>query len=249
MIDCLERITHARTQREAWQVHVEAMAQYGFDRLLYGFTRFRTSNSFGNPNDLIILTNHTDKYAEAYVARGLFRYAPMTRWALCNTGACSWRWITDNWQYLSKKEHDVVALNRKHGVLAGYTISFSDPSLRNKGAIALAARPGLDQDDVDRIWREHGREIEVLNSVTHLKLISLPHANAARTLTKRQKQALEWVRDGKATHEIAEILGLTPATVEKHLRLAREKLEVDTTAQAVLKASLHHQIFVWSEEE
>jgi hypothetical protein len=40
------------------------------------------------------------------------------------------------------------------------------------------------------------------------------------------------------------IMGLTSATVEKHLRLAREALAVDTTAQAVLKASFSNQMFV-----
>ncbi|MFV0358632.1 MAG: LuxR family transcriptional regulator, partial [Tropicimonas sp.] len=37
---------------------------------------------------------------------------------------------------------------------------------------------------------------------------------------------------------------LTPATIEKHLRLAREALDVMTTAQAVLKASFLNQIFI-----
>jgi LuxR family transcriptional regulator len=44
--------------------------------------------------------------------------------------------------------------------------------------------------------------------------------------------------------DIATIMGLTPATVEKHLRLAREALNVDTTAQAVLKAALQNQMFI-----
>jgi len=39
-------------------------------------------------------------------------------------------------------------------------------------------------------------------------------------------------------------MGLTPATVEKHLRLARDNLNVETTAQAVLKAALQNQMFV-----
>ena len=39
-------------------------------------------------------------------------------------------------------------------------------------------------------------------------------------------------------------MGLTSATVEKYLRLAREALDVDTTAQAVLKASFQNQIYV-----
>ncbi|MEP3034604.1 MAG: sigma factor-like helix-turn-helix DNA-binding protein, partial [Pseudoruegeria sp.] len=46
------------------------------------------------------------------------------------------------------------------------------------------------------------------------------------------------------TQEIAQIMGLTAATVEKHLRLAREVLDVETTAQAVLKASFNNQIFI-----
>ena len=80
--------------------------------------------------------------------------------------------------------------------------------------------------------------------MTHLKLLNLPHANSRRPLTKRQREVLEWVGDGKTTADIATIMGLTPATVEKHLRLARESLDVDTTAQAVLKASFQNQIYV-----
>jgi LuxR family transcriptional regulator len=38
-------------------------------------------------------------------------------------------------------------------------------------------------------------------------------------------------------------MGLTAATVEKHLRLAREALDVETTAQAVLKAAFYNQMF------
>jgi LuxR family transcriptional regulator len=37
---------------------------------------------------------------------------------------------------------------------------------------------------------------------------------------------------------------ISPAMVEKHLRLAREALSVETTAQAVAKASFLNQIFV-----
>jgi LuxR family transcriptional regulator len=44
-------------------------------------------------------------------------------------------------------------------------------------------------------------------------------------------------------------MGLTAATVEKHLRLAREALDVDTTAQAVLKASFQNQIFLTASQD
>ncbi|MFT7105919.1 MAG: LuxR family transcriptional regulator [Yoonia sp.] len=36
---------------------------------------------------------------------------------------------------------------------------------------------------------------------------------------------------------------MTVATIEKHLRLAREALDVETTAQAVLKGAFNNQMF------
>ncbi len=61
---------------------------------------------------------------------------------------------------------------------------------------------------------------------------------------KLDAEALQWVGDGKTAQDIALLMGLTPATVEKHLRLAREALDVETTAQAVLKAAFYNQMFM-----
>ncbi|WP_108481972.1 helix-turn-helix transcriptional regulator [Oceaniglobus ichthyenteri] len=245
MINHLERLIEATTVEDVWQLHCEKMADYGFDRLLYGFTRFRTATGLGAREDFLIMTNHSGDYAEKFMSDGMYLHAPMVKWALANNGACSWSWWTDHVDSMTKSERQVVEFNRKHGVTAGYSISFRDASIRSKGAIALTAQKGMSQDEVEEIWKHHGRDIIVMNNVAHLKLINLPYSSPARQLTKRQCEALEWVRDGKTTQEAAEIMGLTPATVEKHLRLAREALDVETTAQAVLKATFQNQIFVF----
>ena len=83
-----------------------------------------------------------------------------------------------------------------------------------------------------------------MNDILHLKILTLPYATPNRSLTPRQREALEWVGDGKTMQDIAVLMGLTSATVEKHLRLAREALSVETTAQAVLKAAFANQMFV-----
>ena len=134
------------------------------------------------------------------------------------------------------------------GVVAGYSISFAHPSRRNKAGIGLCARRGLSQADVEEIWAEHGTEIALLNEVMNLKIAALPYAGNTRQLTGRQREVLQWVADGKTVQDIATIMGLTRATVEKHLRLARESLEVETTAQAVLKASVQNQFFTFEGE-
>jgi len=244
MLKYLEAVTEAHSIEALWELHCRTMAGFGFDRLIYGFTRFRTANSLGNREDLLVLSNHEPAYIRRFVDDQLYYHAPMTRWALENVGACSWSWMADNLDMLTESERAVVEFNHQHGVTAGYSISFKDISVRSKGAIALTARRGMSQDEADAIWAEHGREIIAMNNVAHLKLTNMPYHGERKNLTRRQREALEWVGDGKTTADIAIIMGLTAATVEKHLRLARETLDVETTAQAVLKASIQNQIFV-----
>ena len=88
-----------------------------------------------------------------------------------------------------------------------------------------------------------------MNNILHLKVIQLPYTAARKTLTERQREALEWVGMGKTNQDIATIMGLTAATVEKHLRLARQALDVETTPQAVVKASFQNQIFLVGAED
>lgn len=239
-------VADAKSIEGLWEAHVQKMAEFGFDRLLYGFTRYRTATSLGDPEDFIILTNHSRAYTDVFMDEGHYHHAPMVHWALNNEGAKSWRLLTDMAasKTLSPAERRVMEFNREMGVTAGYSISFKSISARSKGAIALTGRPGLSQRDLDEMWTEHGADITLMNNIVHLKILTLPYTPPNRALTARQREALEWVGDGKTTQDIALLMGLTSATVEKHLRLAREALSVETTAQAVMKAAFSNQMFV-----
>lgn len=243
---CLERICDAETVDELWSIYSEQMAGYGFDRLIYGLTRFKTASSLGDAQDSLILTNYNSDFVEKYVSGGLYNHAPMMRWSMENTGACSWSWMEGmvEGDAFTESERKVLELNRASGITAGYTISFKSSTIRTKGAMALAGEPSMSQTDVDEVWQKYGQEILVISNVAHLKIISLPYSVTRKPLTNRQREVLEWVGDGKTMQDTAVIMGLTTATVEKHLRLAREALDVETTAQAVLKASFQNQIFV-----
>ncbi|MBR9649847.1 helix-turn-helix transcriptional regulator [Thalassovita aquimarina] len=241
----LKAMTNAPSIEELWDMHTKKMAEYGFDRLLYGYTRYRTTTSLGNPEDFIVLTNHSPAYTDVFMGQGLYFQAPMVKWVLENEGASSWNILQKMMESgtLSESERRVVEFNVSMDVVAGYTVSFKSISPRSKGAIALTAQADISQDEIDEVWAEHGEDIIVMNNVAHLKIMTLPYS-AGHRLTKRQREALEWVGDGKTTQDIALLMGLTSATVEKHLRLAREALNVETTAQAVLKAALQNQMFV-----
>lgn len=242
----LHFVSYTKTLEELWDAHCRQMAGYGFDRLLYGYTQYRTPTSLGDPEDFVILTNHCREYMDGFLGDGLYFHAPMLKWALNHEGAASWRMIQDMMSSgtMTPQERKVFEFNKSKGVVAGYTVSFNSVSMRTKGAISLSAKNSRNQDEVDAIWQEHGDDILLMNNIAHLKILTLPYNAPNRALTKRQREALEWVGDGKTTQDIALLMGLTSATVEKHLRLAREALSVETTAQAVLKASLQNQMFV-----
>ena len=243
LLEFIENVTQAVSVEEVWTELSEKMNGFGFDRLIYGFTRYKSKNGFGDVQDILLMTTQTPEYINGFINTGFYTRAPMVRWAKKNTGACSWRWIEENVQIFTKDELEVLEFNKKMNVTAGYTIAFPENSGRTKGGIALTAVKGVKQWEVDEIWNEHGRDIMAMNQVAHLAMVSLPKINENRILTKRQREVLQWVGDGKTNQDIALLMGLTPATVEKHLRLARESLDAETTAQAVLKASVFNQIY------
>jgi LuxR family transcriptional regulator len=230
---------------DLWAHHTAVMADYGFDRLFYAFNAFRGAGLYDNPEDALLLTNMPTPYVEAYVNGGLFRHGVMMRWAVENTGVASWREVYETMQpaALSEGEQALRDLNLRHDLLAGYTISFPMAIRNAKAGIGLAARKGMSQDEADAIWAEHGETIGILNHVAHLCILQLPATGQRRLLTPRQTEVLELVADGKTMQDIALVLNRNVATVKKHLRGARETLGVETTAQAVRKASMLNQIF------
>jgi LuxR family transcriptional regulator len=184
-------------------------------------------------------------YIEAYVEGGMFRDGMMIRWATQHTGSASWQEVYEAMSAtpLTEGEKAMRALNERHKMVAGYTISFQ-MGLKNANAgIGLSAKVGMTQADADAVWAEHGSDIEVINNVAHLCILQLPATGQRRLLTPRQAEVLELVADGKTMQDVALLLDRNVATVEKHLRGARDALGVETTAQAVRKASILNQIF------
>lgn len=52
-------------------------------------------------------------------------------------------------------------------------------------------------------------------------------------LTPRQREVLQLIGEGKATKEIAELLGLSVKTVEFHKNCLMKDLDIHTTAELV----------------
>jgi len=241
----LARLAESKTVPEVWEQATTYFSALGFQRCNYGFTRFHGPRTAGDPDDALFLTTCDAAYAQSYFNNGFYARTPAFRWAQANTGACTWTWVRDAYQAgkLSPEEAETVRKNAGMGIVAGITVSFPETSARARGALGLIADPGRTAEEVDAQFSGKSNELLAVAHMMHLRIIQLPLPGHRRALTDRQREALEWVADGKTTQDVALLMGVSAAMVEKHLRLARESLVVDTTTQAVAKAALMNLIF------
>ncbi len=100
-------------------------------------------------------------------------------------------------------------------------------------AISLAGEYVALDDPIDRM------AVHFLS--THYGLIGARLAQTRHTgagLSPRQVECLAWVREGKSSFDIGEILGISARTVDQHVLTACDRLGVKTRFQAVVEAAL-----------
>jgi LuxR family transcriptional regulator len=240
--DIVSRATSGMLQAlgipDVWRIFGDAMEEFRFDKLLYGGTRFPSRGSFGHIDEALILHRGPQAYADIYLGEELYLHSPSYEWADKNDGFVSWPVAFAQYAAAPTPEQlRIVQLNLQFGVTAGYVGSLKNVVPNMNGVIGLSPVAGMDQAATDALWKVHGKDIETLCNLMHLRIAALPQTGQLRPLTTRQRETLEWASQGKTTQDIATILGLSVATVEKHLKMAREALEAQTTAHAVKKAT------------
>lgn len=242
----LSAILRAGTIEQAWAGTVAAFRALGLAEVIYGYSPDARGAVLGSVEDFLLLaTLPRDRIADM-VARGYHTESVTFNWALRNVGVASWSMPVEAAGLPPgfAQRPEALAFFAANGIEAGLSVGLATMRSRGAAAMALVAPRGVTQGQVDAWLPAVSEVIFVLASVAHRALASLPWTRTSGDLTERQREVLEWVADGKTTADIALILGLRPATVEKHLRLARQCLGVETTAHALVKATFLNQLFM-----
>ncbi len=69
-----------------------------------------------------------------------------------------------------------------------------------------------------------------------------------RLLTPREREVLQWVTEGRTNREIAEVLGISVKTVEKHRARLMHKLGVHDVP-GLVRLAMKHRLFIASDEQ
>ena len=93
-----------------------------------------------------------------------------------------------------------------------------------------------------QLLARHIGDVGGSESMFLLGLVAVKDADSAlvhAALTPRETEVLSWIAKGKTNRDIADILGMSPRTVNKHLEHIFEKLGVETRAAAAVIAEKH----------
>lgn len=104
------------------------------------------------------------------------------------------------------------------------------------GGIDYVTKPIRPAEVLARIGT-HVRNAQMLGEARQLRDAAAADLSQYQ-LTPREMDVLAWIARGKTNRDIAEILGMSPRTVNKHLEHIYEKLGVETRTAAVAAAGL-----------
>lgn len=243
-LETLHGILEASNIETVWALLTAHMRGLGFAGVIYGYSPDSLGLALGDVEDMLLLATLERGFLTELVSKRHYTNSITFSWALANSGIASFSMTPEdaglrNFSYRS----DSLAFFARHGIETGFSVGFAPLRARGRGVMTVIGPPGATQAEIDALLEARRGEIFVVASVAHRVMASMPYATA-RKLTPRQREVLEWLAQGKSIANVACIMNIAMPTVEKHLRLAREALGVETTAHALMKAEFLNQMFM-----
>ena len=177
------------------------------------------------------LHNYPDSWVNWFDENGLGVTDPVHR--ASHTTLTGFRWSDIPAMIpLSQRDRDVLAQASGYGLSVGYTVPAHVPGeTLGSCSFAAASNESLGDDVMPNAHLIGLFAFEAGRRVTGQRSCA-----ASLKLTTRQLECIMYVGRGKTDAEIAQILGVSPATVVEHLRHARERYNAASRAVLPVRA-------------
>ena len=219
-----------------WSASLFTIARgLGFDQVLFGVVASRQSRF----ESAFLRSNYSENWRERYDRNGFAYVDPTVSHCLSSTVPIVWEPGT----FASgPQQAGLYEEASAHGIRSGATLPVHGPH-GEFGVLSFAsdARPDA---------AAQRAMIEVLPMLSLVRDYAFASSSRFREegarpdegrpgaprLTRRELEVLQWVMVGKSSWEIARITSCSEATVNFHLANVRQKFDVNTRQQAVVKA-------------
>lgn len=216
----------------SWSASLFTIARgLGFDQVLFGVVNSRHTRF----ESAFLRSNYSEAWRERYDRNGFAYVDPTVAHCLASTVPIIWEPGTFA---ASTQQAELYEEASAHGIRSGATLPVHGPQ-GEFGVISFAsdARPDL------AAQRATQAALPMLSLVRDYAFASSGRfreqgvkIEEAPRLTRRELEVLQWVMAGKSSWEIARITSCSEATVNFHLANVRQKFDVNTRQQAVVKA-------------
>ncbi|MBO9669960.1 MAG: autoinducer binding domain-containing protein [Sphingobium sp.] len=206
------------------------MTRY-FRRHGFGASSYYIVRSGSNlPATVPLQDGYSHEEVEAYLSFDFQRLDIVPRIALAAGVPVRWREAWDGVQVTSEERAFHMALQAVN-FPDGYSLPCYGPGNRN-AVVGITSR-----DDEHRISMAELTQLQFAAQAAHLRICALFADEVAldRQLSSREKEILDWVARGKSNTVIADILEISPGTVDTYMRRIYEKLEVSDRTSAAVK--------------
>lgn len=232
MVELGQLVTLLKSSSEAnWQASLFSLAEsQGFNQVLYG----AVGSKHAKLENAFLHSNYAPEWRARYDA-DKFHYIDPTV-SHCFTSALPIIWEPET--FCTPAQQALYEEACGHGVRSGITFPIHGTN-GEFGVISFASdqRPSRKFDDniinlmpALSLIRDYAFE-------SSLKFIEAHNnAEAVPRLTKRELEVLNWVMVGKSSWEISKITACAEATVNFHIGNIRQKFNVNTRQQALVKA-------------
>ena len=226
----IEEANNAKSTQEVARLFGRALKGYGYDRFCYSL--ITSHPSIGLDAGHGVAENYPEDWMAHYKANRYEKKDPVPRQAFETLRPFTWNSIKQT-RELKADEKKVMNEAEEAGLLDGIGI----PICGHNGELAgvgMASSAGGIQPDVSAL-----RKLQTLAFQFHLVFTDLekrrrPAGNVH--LTAREKEILLWAAEGKSDSVIAEILGVSHATIRFHMNNIFKKLNANERTLATVKA-------------
>lgn len=177
---------------------------------------------------LILFDTWPTEWRNRYLDRGYSFRDPMVL-ELCRTvQPFTWDEVYERRRY-EQQDWKIVDEASHWGMRKGFVV----PILLTGGRVHTITMAGMNpRGDLDAKAALH-----LVSIYAHASALNLRRRHAPPTpLTKRERQVLQLVSDGKSDWEAGRVLGISQSAVHKHVENVKKRMGVSTRMQAVVAA-------------
>ncbi len=231
----IEETNQAKSSEEVSRLFGDALKDFGYDRFCYSLITDHPSLGLGAGHG--IAKNYPDDWMTYYAANHYEKKDPVPRHAFSTSRPFTWNWLTQA-RKLNPEQKKVMNEARDARLLDGIGI----PICGHNGELAgvgMASSAGGICPDKNMLTKISALSHQFHLAFTELEKADMEDSTANVHLTDREKEILLWAAEGKSDSVIAEILGISHATIRFHMKNIFQKLHANERTLATVKAIRH----------